>query len=58
MVLLHGLETHAILKLLHLDIVQDVLPILKIFLQLGDLLRVGSSCELGINFFDSELYLE
>ena len=57
-VLLHWLEANSILELLHLHIMEDVLPILKILLQLGDLLRVSSLGKLGVYFFDSELYLE
>ena len=58
MISLHGLKADSILELLHLDIVENSLPILKILLQLGDLFRVGSLCKLGVYFFDSEFYLE
>lgn len=49
----HGLEANSILELLKLDIEEDDFPPAEIVLELSDLFRVGSSCELGVNFFNA-----
>ena len=58
MVLFHGLEANTLLELGHFDLEKDLFPFLEIVLKFGDLLRVGSVCEVTIDLIDTEFDLE